>query len=181
MSRNIVLLLFLSILGLACNDEELLKDITYSFELDGKYKLVETKSVNPIDLNFDNLFSTDILVEANEVDNKSRYYLQLESIRYDWDPVFYDQRMFLWSPLANVFTSSDGAYLRTGYGFTALFAKYRFDPIKNKVEITGNLGGGIVDTVERIDADTLKISYRQFFYTTNGWEELNLVSIYKRN
>ncbi|HNR73323.1 MAG: hypothetical protein UZ12_BCD005002555 [Bacteroidetes bacterium OLB12] len=180
MFSKTVVPIFLSIFVIACNDENLKIRETYSFELDGKYELLETASVEPVDLNFDGLFSNNILLEANQIENKERFYLELESIRYDWEPVFYDQRMFLWSPLPNVITSSEGVYLRTEYGYTALLAKYQFDPMKNKVDVLGNLGGGSVDAVLRTSPDTLKINYRQFFFTSNGWEELSLVSLYKR-
>lgn len=178
MFRKFFSLFCLSILSLACEDSDIKKKVIYSFELDGKYELIETRSAKPVDLNLDDTFSHDILLESNQIENKARFYVELESIKYDWEPTFYDQRVFLWSPLANVFTSTDGAYLRTEYGYTALLAKYHFDEEKNLVAVLGNLGGGSVDSIVRIGNDTLKISYRQFFYTSNGWEELLLISNY---
>lgn len=178
MLRTFSLLLFISIFGFSCNEEAIKNEVSYSFELDGKYRLLETASVKQIDLNFDNIFSTNTLLEANQVENNARYFLELESIKYNWEPVFYDQRIFLWSPLPNVFTSPEGEYLRTEYGYTGLLAKYHFDSKKNNISVLGNLGGGTVDSVARIAFDTLKVNYRQFFFTSNGWEELSLVSTY---
>ncbi|MBX2900538.1 MAG: hypothetical protein KF775_12860 [Cyclobacteriaceae bacterium] len=163
----------------SCKNEEQVEP-TYSFELDGKYRLISTTTVHPVDLNFDGYFSTDLIQETNQAENKERFFLYLESIGYNWTPTYYDQRIFLWSPLANAILNQDGVYLRTGYGITNLLAKYRYNPQNNRVDVLGNLGGGIVDSVYRTEPDILQIHYRQYFYTTNGWEELSLISNYKK-
>lgn len=165
----------------ACTADEVTINQPPSTELDGKYNWQSTVVSKPVDLDFDGNFSVNLIEEAHlREDTMHVFFLQLETVEHSIeDRKFYDQRMFLWSPLSNV-VSIDNKYSHTAYGLAGILAKYRYYSSKNQIDILGSLAGGNVDSARLIDGNILEVKYRQYFYTTNGWEELSLTSAYMR-
>lgn len=165
----------------ACTADEVTINQPPSTELDGKYNWQSTVISKPVDLDLDGNSSTNFIAETHlREDTMHVYFLWLETIEHSIeDRKFYDQRIFLWSPLSNL-VSIEGKDLFTAYGLTNLLAKYKFSQQTKTIDIIGNLGSGYVDSVRLINNTILEVKYRQYFYTSNGWEELSLTSAYMR-
>jgi len=151
-----------------------------STSLDGMYDVISITCDYPVDLDRDGNPSVDLLAETHEADHASRYYLELNTEIYHWDPDYYDQRIFLWIPFTNVFHDDAGNFLEVKYGFTNLLAKYRYNETTRQVTILGNLGGGEVTGAQVISDDSVEIYFTASFFTRQGWEVLPLKGVYKR-
>jgi hypothetical protein len=151
-----------------------------STKLDGVYNVVSIVCDYPIDLDRDGAISKDVLAETHEAVNASRYYIELKTEIYHWDPDFYDQQIDVWIPFTHVFRDEKGNFLDVQYSFTNLLATYRYDEATGLMSIRGNLGNGEVIGGRLISKDTLLVQFKAYFYSTKGWETLPLTGIYKR-
>jgi hypothetical protein len=82
-------LILFQILYFSCQKEDPEPEKVFSLKLDGIYELISLHSATAVDLDFDGESNTNIILETHEEDNIDRYFLEFNSVRYDWDPVFY--------------------------------------------------------------------------------------------
>ncbi len=177
---------FFFVLITGCQQEEI-KPQEVNLIPDAFYDLESLESEKAIDLDHDGVFATDILSETNTITeptffkNKERYFAELKTVIYNWtdQPRFYDQQIDVWLPYTNVIQDSDGNFLYTDYGFTGLIASYKFDKVKNSIQVISNAGQGAEVISAQLYEDVLTLKIKQYYYT-NDWEILNLTGVYKK-
>ena len=172
------LFLFLLIIQ-ACKSDDVVEEMAISTALDGKYYLesmfTTTKSV---DLNRDGQSSLDLSTEIKELENVNTYFLELSTVdQSDNLPLLQtiNQRV----PFANVFLDDQGNFEEVQYGFKGLLSKYSFNENTNEIEIIPIVSEEIV-SAELLESGRIKVVSQVTFYTTEGWELLELESIYRK-
>ncbi|MBL0743889.1 hypothetical protein [Chryseolinea lacunae] len=168
-------------LCLGCHDKsEPLPAIPPSTRLDGTYDVQSIVCEYAIDLDRDGVFSTDLLAEAHETGNASRYYAEFRTTIYHWEPDFYDQEISLVRPFANVFRDDQGNVIDVLYGFTNLLCRYAYDESTNRITAFRNLGSGEIHEVNMLSDGVLEIRFSASYFSNNDWRTLPLKGVYKR-
>ncbi len=164
----------------SCNKEIPETQEYYSMKLDGTYDLISLEAHSVVDLDMDQNYSVDIIKETHQEASISKYFVELTTeIKY-WEPIFYNQNIYLWAPYPNVFSDEDGNYLYTDYGFTGIAAKYRYYEETNDIEIFDNWGEGEILSA-KVEGDTLlTITFKQMHYTIDGWGSITMDGRYNR-
>lgn len=152
-----------------------------SRDLDGKYEVVGLKSEKPVDLDGDGIFSTDILKEANLQSYLSKYFTELATYKVGGEDDLYYQQLKVFVPQPGIFVDDKGAYLSTDYAVSNFLSYYRYYKDIGLLKIVGETAsptGIILDA--KLVGEQIVVTFQQFYYTSVGWEELNIYGTYKR-
>lgn len=160
-------------------DEKLLANP--SRELDGKYDVISLISEIPVDLDRNGNFSTDILQETKLQSDSLKYFLQLSTIRLNGDNELFYQKVYMWVPQTGIFVDDKGTYIATGYGVSGIFGYYRYYSDNGVIKIVGETvcPAGMILNAKLVNGNLL-LNFKQFYYTSKGWEEINIVGTYTK-
>lgn len=178
----LVLILATGILSSCKDDTPEVKEY-YSVKLDGTYDLISLTSQTPVDLDMDEVYSTDMLKETHQDDTSDimTYEVQLATEIKDSEKNNYIQIITLWIPYPNVVSDDKGNYLYTEYGFTNLQSRYRYYEEMEKIEIFNPRGNGEI-LAANISGDTLlTVTFNQMHFTKDGWEKITINGKYNRS
>lgn len=152
-----------------------------SRELDGKYDVISLITEKLVDLDRDGKFSYNILREANLQNDSLKYFAQLSTIKLaGGDKMFY-QQVYMWVPTTGIFVDDKGTYLSTGYAVSGILGYFRYysnTGVIKLVEKAYNPAGIILDA--KLVNGKLTLTIKQWYYTTNAWEELIVTGTYQR-
>ncbi len=175
--KNYFYIILLVLASVACNNKKNIAEPerVYSTKLDGKYFLLEIHATQPVDINFDGQYSTDMRQEVEEFNQTEKYLLEFSTYPSNFIPT---QNIDQWMPNSTVITnSSNGEFIRVDYGLRNLLAGYFFDEPTQRIDVINSYN---IREARLIAEDTIEIKSELSFYTSNGWENLYLTATYKK-
>jgi hypothetical protein len=205
MTRSLCLVILILLAGCHKEEPEPLEPV--SFALDGFWDLYSMLCEKPVDLNFDRIYSNDIIAEIGGIPDMPEgitkgawwiedYHMQFESRyigvnnEYPGGHMGYIQLIKFFLPKPSVIAQkNDNGILDVLYGTAnenivvkysernGLLERFRHDPTSVLVHEVSLNRDGTISITYEQDFYTLK---GQEFYTEEGWETLIITTTYKK-